>query len=697
MQTLIDPKKQESKYSYEDIKVIMEQGRDYWSSIHAAYVSDMIFSHDDGKTNDGNGQWDGRALAMRGGRPAEVYNLVNGFVRHIVNIVRQNPPAINVNPISDGASKKNARGLSGIIRAIEYSSGAQREYCDALENSVRAGHGVLRVLVRDIDGDDDVDFLILNEADPTKVFFDPSARKRDMSDAQWVVVESELSEKQYCRDYPDGKATSVGGMVKMYEVWMRETRKVKSLDPNTGYTKSKKESRLLQVICDDVEILEIIDDYPGKLLPFVLVSGPRIAINNTVKYSSLTREIMGIQKEVNFLKSEQIATIACAPKATFYGDNNVFESEEERVAWESSAVDPKVFLGHKPGASVNQFNMPQIPTVYIESVQNNIDIARAITGIYPDPTLQNGLNAVSGKAIKQQQAGQSVATYAYVDSLNYAIKRIGEIVLDILPHYWNDNRVRMAMGADGQYFSVSMGDQEVEGADNFDMAYGRYAVSISVGPSYASQRDALIEMLLDAIKTNPQAMTIAMPWIIRQINLDGSDELSDLLSLTLPSEVQQFLAVMKSEDEDAESKLKAALFQLQQLSQDAQNKGQMIQQLTAALENETAQLKSKEQELQTQYQIKSEENQTKIIIEQLRAEAKRQSDEMQARLAAYEAQMQRMHESVARQNDRAHQEQMADRAQEHKLEQVGVQTAADVVKATVKQPRKSPAKATTSK
>lgn len=63
----------------------------------------------------------------------------------------------------------------------------------------------------------------------------------------------------------------------------------------------------------------------------------------------MTRVIKGIQKEINFLKSEQIATIACAPKATFYGDNNAFDSQEEQEAWEESATNPRV-LAIKPGS-----------------------------------------------------------------------------------------------------------------------------------------------------------------------------------------------------------------------------------------------------------------------------------------------------------------------------------------------------------
>lgn len=632
---MINPDKQESKLDFSEIKELVSLGDSFWASIHRECKEDVQFSYATGKE-----QWDSVALSLRGGRPVETYNIVNAFVRPVVNLAEQNPPAINIFPISDGASKTNAKLLSGVIRAIEYGCGAQREYTSGLNMAVRGGLGILRVIPKlsDIDHED-VEFMISAVTDPSNVLIDPSAKKQDYSDAQWVIIKSTMSERQYKRDYPDGNATGLNGIVNINELWIKEKYKVKSLDPFKGEITLKK-MRIVQYIFDDNEILETITDYPGKYLPFSLVTGAKYLINDETHLQSLTREIRGIQKEINFLKSEQIATIACAPKAIFYGDNDAFSTDDERDAWEDSPVNPKVFLGHKPGAQIKQFSMPQIPTAYIESCNTNIDLARVITGIYPDPTAQNGLNPMSGKAIKQQQAGQSIATYEYINALNYAIKHIGEILLDLLPHYWNDNRIRLSMGVDAKYTSVSMGDQEIDGAVNFDLAYGRYACSISTGPSYMSQKDALIEMIMDAIKQNPQAMSIALPWIINQVNLPGSEELADMFALTLPPDIQQYMAQMKGQSGDPEEQLKSAIMTLQKVGQDNQVKAQLIEQLTAALENETQQLKSKQSELEMKAQIEAEKNNTQIAIAHMREEYKAQSEVMQARFKAMIAEMQ---------------------------------------------------------
>lgn len=632
---MIDPKKSEAKFEYEDIKALQELGDSYWEPIYREYKDDIKFSY-----GTGTDQWDPKALMYRGGRPAESYNIINGFVTPVVSLAQQNPPAINVFPISDGASKANARAISGVLRAIEYSCGAQREYCSALESAVRGSIGIIKVIPRLSDlGEDDIDFIIHHVSDPSQVLIDPSAKKADFSDAGWVIVKTTMSDRQYKRDYPEGRAESINGLVNLYELWIKEVKVVKELDKATGYTKRVRKVKILQYLYDDHDILETIDDYAGKYLPFAVVTGPRYTIDGETRFHSMTRAIKGIQKEINFLKSEQIATIACAPKATFYGDNNAFDSQEEQEAWEESATNPRVFLGHKPGAAVNQFNMPQIPTAYIESVDKNVDLARVITGIYPDPTTQNGLSPMSGKAIKQQQAGQSIATYAFVDSLNYAIKHVGEIILDLLPNYWNDNKVRLSMGVDGKFNPISMGNEEVEGADNFDLAYGKYSVSISTGPSYASQKEALIEMIMDTIKTNPQAMQIALPWIINQINLPGSEELADMFSLTLPPEIQKFIAMQKQTSSDPAEALKAAMFQLQRMAQEGQEKSQMIDQLTQALDKETQELNSKQMELDAKKDMEESKQQYQMMMEAIKHEHSLEIAELKARVDAFSASM----------------------------------------------------------
>jgi hypothetical protein len=629
---MIDPKTRESKLTIDDIKSLEDLGSSYWSSIQAEATDDLRFSYATDKS-----QWDMASLQARGGRPVETYNIVNGFVRPVVNLARQNPPAINIFPVSDGASKTNARLISGVIRAIEYGCGAQREYCNALEMAVRGGYGVLRLIPKlsDID-DDDVEFLITSLADISNVLIDPSSNKSDYSDAQWIIIKSRMSERQYRREYPKGMSEGLDGIIEIKELWIREITIEKTRDEITNQETSKRTVKIMQYVYDDHAILDKVDTYPGKYLPFAIVSGSRYSTDDRIHLQSLTREIRGVQKEINFLKSESIASIACAPKNTYTGDNDALDVSELK-AWEESATSPRVFLGHKPGATIKREEMPQIPSAYLESADKNIDIARVITGIYPDPTVQNGLNPVSGKAIKQQQAGQAIATYTFIDSLNYAIKHIAEILLDLLPFYYNDDKIRLSMGVDGKYTSVSMGPQDVEGADNFDLAYGKYNVSISSGPSYASQKDALIEMVMDAVKQNPQAMSVALPWIINQINLPGSEELSDMFALLLPEPIQQFIAQNKAGSQSPEDKLKAAIMQLQKLADDNKTKGDMIDKLTDALQTESAQLKSKQDELAQQKQIADDKNHMALIIADLNMQHEKAIEEIRARTEAYKA------------------------------------------------------------
>lgn len=610
----------EKKLELHDIKEMETQAEKIWSSIHQEYRDNLKFSY-----GYGDDQWDPQALQIRTrqGRPSETYNIIPSFIHPFINHIKENPPAINIYPISDGADKKQSRLISGIIRAIEYNSNAQKIYLQCLENAARGGIGAWRVIPKVVfDGvDDDVDIVTELIQDPTNLLIDPSAIKQDFSDAEWYILKRTLSKKQYLNDYPNGRANSIDDIVEVKELWYKVIETKEGINPETLLKEKRKSISIYQYIYDDYEILSCIKTI-GNKLNICVVTGEQFNIDGVTKYGSITRELQAPQREINWLKSEAMADVACRPKAMFIADNDAFTSIEERDQWERSHMEPMAVLTKKKGSSISEITPPTPPTGYMQLADKNIEMARIITGIYPDPTTQNGLNPVSGKAINAQQAGQSISTYHYVDSLKYAIKRSGEIILDLLPEFYNDNKVRLSMNVDGSYSPVSMGNQQVESAENFDLAYGRYGVSISTGPTYASQKEALIGTMTDLMKNNPQAMGLSMDWIIKNINLPGSEELADRFKLTLPQPIQQLLAQQEGQSQDPNEQLKASFSKIQQQNEQLQQAKATIDQLTQALEHETQQLNSKQNELMIKQQIEQEKNQTNLTMKEMELKIK---------------------------------------------------------------------------
>lgn len=185
------------------------------------------------------------------------------------------------------------------------------------------------------------------------------------------------------------------------------------------------------------------------------------------------------------------------------------------------------------------------------------------------------------------------------------------------------------MGVDGSFKSVSMGDTTVSGVDNFDLEDDQnYIVSISVGPSYANQKEALIAQIMDLCKANPEAMALCMDWIINNINLPGSEELAERFKLTLPKNIQDYLASKDGMEGEPEEQLQTAIMNLQKLSQELKVKSDMVDQLTQALDNETQLLESKEHELALKKSMNDDNNQVKMLIAQMDQKFKEQQLEL---------------------------------------------------------------------
>lgn len=617
-----------------DCKELLSKAESYWSNPHKVFTEMYEFAH--GK------QWDStiEEQRKRAHRDCKTYNVVPGFIRPLVNAVRQAPPSINVYPVSQDTNKQSARTLSGVIRHIEYTSNAQRAYTHALEQVAEGGLGAWRVTPKtkkikttqyvtvpmqtqlgvqmvpskQVAIVDKIEIAIEQIDDPTTVYFDPSAKLPDFSDANWVLYKNTLSELDYKRDYPEGKASAVDSSVIVYEYW---------------YFNSK--GTVDFVVFDEFDIL-VHDELDLLVLPFVVIAGDKVEIDGELTFASLTGEIKAPQQEINWLKSEAIATVSQAPKSGWIVDNDAIENPEDEEAWANSATDPDVILRKKKGSEVIPIVPPGPPTGYMDLSSQNVEMARQITGIYPDPSTQQALSNASGKAIAYQQAGSQIQTYHFVDALNYGIKRTGEILLDMISVYYNDDDIRISMGVDNTFKHVSIGPTQVPNVQNVDLTYSNFGVVISSGPTYSTEKEKFSEQLMTFGKGNPQMLPLIADVVIRNSNLPGSEELADRFRLMLPEQVQQLIAQQQGND-DPEEFARQAMMQMQQQSAQMQQMQQHLQMLAEELEQEKSGNQVKAAEMQNKKDINDDNIKAKMAMQEA-------DHQQQDQLAAMNAMMQ---------------------------------------------------------
>jgi hypothetical protein len=603
---------------------ILEKANKYWDTPHMLFKADYLFAH-------GKNQWDSEIEEQRrkSRRDCKTYNIVQGFIRPLVNAVKQAPPSIQLYPVSQNTNKQSANTLAGIIRHIEYCSNAQRAYTHALEQIAEGGMGAWRVTPatkkhkrtvyaeqavqtqygmqmmpsKEVVIEDKIELQIEQIDDPTNVYFDPASKMPDFSDANWVLYKNVMSEVDYKKNYPNGTASPDNDMVVVYEYWYFNS---------TGLVNF--------VVFDDSEIL-VQDELELTILPFVVIAGDKIDANGEVSYKSLTSEIRAPQQEINWLKSEAISSVSQAPKSSFIVDNDAI-AEGDEDSWANSAIDPDVILRKKKGSEIIPIQPPGPPVGYMELSGQNMEMARQITGIYPDPSTQQALSNASGKAIKYQQAGAQIQTYHFVDALNYGIKRTGEILLDMISVYYNNDDVRISMGVDNSYSHVSIGPTQVPGVTNIDMSFDNYGVTISSGPTYASQKEQFSEQLLQFAQGNQQMMPLIADIVIRNSNIPGSEELADRFRVMLPEPVQQLIASQQGANADPTEIVRQQQIQLQQAGMQLQQANQQLQMMAQQIE-----------QLQSQQSVKMLDIQTKkeIADDKIKADfAMQESDHSQA-------------------------------------------------------------------
>ena len=559
-------------------------------------------------------QWDPEVLSNRKkvDRPCQQYNIYPGFIRPSVNALKECPPEAEFYPISE-ATEEDAKVVAGRLRTIQEESNATQAYLQAMELSMRGGLGCWTIIPRKVRGK--IQIMIEGRDDPTTILIDSSAKSFNYADIKRAFIRDEMTEDDYREQYPNGGASAVDGIVTVWQAYIQVTKKVNGAD---GV--EEEVTRVEHYVFDETspEILHFSDKFPCSRIPVVYITAPRAIIGDEVQVFPITHDIEPMQREINWLKSEAIASISSAPKALWKAAKNAVKNF--LGSWTDSATSPDSVLLYEGDRAPEQIDAPQAPEGYMKLADSNLEMARVVTGIYPDPTLQSKVDAPSGKAIKMQRMGSGVANYHYTDTIHYGIKLTAEIVAEQMEHFHNDNEIRIAKSNDGKIQKVSFGDTDVEGAHNLNLATARFGVTISVGPSYASQREELMDKVMEMVGNDPQTRAVMMPWIMGQLPIPGVEDIVEILEATLPPEIQQILASKKSGDPKQQNQ--ALRLQLQQMATQLQQFKKMVPALTEELQHTSELYKNLKED-------RSQERQTKIELADKQHEAALQGKAME--------------------------------------------------------------------
>ena len=547
-------------------------------------------------------------------RPYLTINKIDAYCRQITNQQRQQRPRMKAHGMNDQSDEKVAEIITGICRHIENQSDADAAYDNAFDFAVRMGWGYWRI-THDYPTPEsfDQEIYIKRIENPFMVYFDPNSNEPDGSDAEKCLITEVISKEAFRKMYPgadDGGGFTPRGTgdsqsewitkedIRVAEYFYTERKRMKLLLLSDGttcyedekpsevmmqdagiYVVSKRETIKKQIKWCKLTGMQILEqrDWVGKHIPVVPVYGQQLIVDSKKKKFGLTRMAKDPQRMYNFWSTALTESVALAPKAKFLLAEGQDEGHE--MEWNTANIKSMPVLRYKqtdsegrPAPVPTRIQPEPPPTGMVTALEGlNADL-KAVVGIYDPAQLPNGNQ--SGKAINGMQQQTDMTNFHYYDNLTRSIRQTGRIILDLIPHIYDKERVLRIIGADGKGELVTlnqraMDEQGVEKVLN-DVTVGQYDVVMETGPGYASKRQEAVDSMVQMLQVDPALMQQAGDLVFRNMDFPGADIIADRLAAANP------LAQI-DEKSDIPPQVQMQLAQSQQTIQQLQQELQAMQ------------------------------------------------------------------------------------------------------------------------
>ena len=552
-------------------------------------------------------------------RPILTINKLDGYCRQVTNQQRQQRPRIKVHGTNSQAQEKTAEVIEGMTRHIEVNSNADNAYDTAFDHAVRMGWGFWRVTTNYVSEDSFDQEIYIDAIDnPFTVYFDPNSERVDGSDAERCLITTMMSKEKFRKLYPDcddGTSFTQRGTGDSQSEWItkediriaeyfyvvRESATLYQLSDGTSKfaegsdffkrlelagleVVDKRPSYKRTIKWKKLTAVEVIEerDWPGTYIPVVPVYGRHVVIGDKKKKFGMVRHAKDAQRMYNFWQTTITESVALAPKAKWIMAEGQDEGHENE--WAGANVKSYPLLRYKQtDIDGNQAPPPQRlqpeppPTGVMAAAQSiNQDIS-TLMGIY-DPSQQLPGN-MSGKALNGQQQQVDLTNFDFYDNLTKSIQQTGKIILDLIPHIYDSQRVMRIIGPDGKPDLVGINEpkQDEQGVWTVmhDMSVGKYDVVMDTGPGYNSKRQEAVESMVDMLKVDPALMQQAGDLIFRNMDFPGADIIADRLAAANPlAQIDEKSPIPPQ----VQMQLKNAQAQLQKMSQEMQQMQMVIKQ-----------------------------------------------------------------------------------------------------------------------
>lgn len=507
----------------------------------------------------------------------------------IIGEYRQNRISVRFRPKDGQASEALAEKMNGKFRA-DYQETSGGEACDnAFDDAVTGGFGCWRMCA---DYEDEMDpsneqrrISLLPVYDPaTCVFFDQDSKQYDRSDATWAMEMFSMTPKAFEAEYPDSIAASLSKddsgtqydwstpdaiyVGRYYEVRTEKVKISAWRNPITNATAiydedqikdiedelkegsfemiGEREVKKRRVYCgllSGAEWLEEPKRIPGEHIPLIPVYGRRAFVDNQERIEGHAAKAMDAQRLENLMVS------MIADNATQAGGDGIPIVDVDFIPgpladhWaqrnkKRPAFLPMVSQKDKQGAVVAQAQVSgytpptQMPPALAGLLQYTGTAIQQITGA---SQLENMPSNVATETVDSIFNRMDTQSYIYMDNMAKSMRRAGVVWLSMAREVYGSDTPMRIVNEDGTDDVALMNGAVVdrqtgeEVALN-DLSQGNYEVTVDVGQSFATRRNATVKSLLSMLALIPPGTPkhdLVSSMILDNMDGEGIDDLKE--------------------------------------------------------------------------------------------------------------------------------------------------------------------------
>lgn len=547
-------------------------------------------------------------------RPMLTINKARTLCLNIINEAKQNKAAVKYRPLGNDATKEASDIFEGVARHIQNISQAQNAQGQAIEQQVASGLGWTRVVTNYVDDQSfDQEIYILGIPDATSVYLDPDAQKRDGSDARYGFVFTDRPRDEVEEEYPETKflgttqnvisEDDVADWIKedtirvaeYYEIEEKADELIGTPDGQTVFLRSELGRQLrsawlaeaeargepLQrrdVVTKRLKWYKIVGDKivdrtepPGKTIPLVPWIGEQVIIDGILDRKGHIRALIDAQRMLNYNRSSAVEFGALQGKSPWLVPDATIEGYETYYA-SANAVN-HAYLPYRyrdddgqPIPPPERAPLPQSAPAYLDGAQAAERDMMLASGQHEADLGEQG-NERSGKAINERQRAGDRATYHFIDNQAIAIRRQGEILLELIPEIYDTQRMVRLLGEDQTESTVQV-DPQMPAAATFDAkqkilkfnpTIGRYEVVSDVGPDYATQRQEAFNAVVQILTQAPQLINVIGDLLFKVADFPLADQIAERLKPGLQPEAQVAIAELQKQLQKSNQQLGEAM------------------------------------------------------------------------------------------------------------------------------------------